>query len=392
MKIAYVYDVIHPYVAGGVQKRIWEVSRRLARRGHQVTIFGMKHWQGEDTLCSEGVRLWGVCPPQPLFVNGRRSVKESLYFAWRVLPPLLREPFDVVDCQNFPYFPCFSAAFHSVARRSRLIITWHEVWDNYWYDYLGRSGFFGRLVERAIARMPSINATSTLHNKGRLTAIGARESRIRVVPIGGVSLADVDKIPPSIERTDLIFVGRLTRPKGVDTLLRSIARLKANSIVAASTIIGDGPERSNLESLARDLGIHEQVSFLGRVEDDARVISLMKSAKVFVYPAMPEGTWSVSVIEANACGVPAVSVRAGKLGMNEVVTDGFNGLLVAEQSAEAIADKLSLLLQHESMRAELARNALAFAREQDWDVVAEKADILYCEAMRAGQERSASSE
>jgi glycosyltransferase involved in cell wall biosynthesis len=366
-----------------VQKRIWEVSRRLARRGHEVTVFGMKHWQGQDILRNEGVRLWGVCPPQPLFVNGRRSVRESLYFAGRILPPLLRESFDIIDCQNFPYFPCFSAAFHSLARRSRLIITWHEVWDSYWYDYLGRSGFFGRLVERAIARMPCINATGTLHNKGRLTAIGARESRIRVVPIGGVSLADVDKVPPSTERTDLIFVGRLTKPKGVDTLLRSIACLKANSIVATSTIIGDGPERSSLESLATDLGIHEQVSFLGRVEDDARVISLMKSARVFVYPAMPEGTWSVSVIEANACGVPAVSVRSGKLGMNEVVTDGFNGLLVAEQSAEAIADKLTLLLQHESTRAELARNALAFAREQDWDVVAEKADILYCEAISA---------
>jgi glycosyltransferase involved in cell wall biosynthesis len=383
MRIAYVYDVIHPYVAGGVQKRIWEVSRRLARRGHQVTVFGMKHWQGDNVLRSEGVRLCGVCPPRPLFVNSHRSVRESLYFAWRILPPLLRERFDIIDCQNFPYFPCFSAAFHSLARRSRLIITWHEVWDNYWYDYLGRSGFFGRLVERATARMPCINATSTLHNKGRLVAIGAREGRIRVVPIGGVSLADVNRIPPSAERTHLIFVGRLTKPKGVDTLLRSIACLKANSVVATSTIIGDGPERGNLEGLARDLGIHEQVSFLGRIEDDARVISLMKSASIFVYPAMPEGTWSVSIVEANACGVPAVSVRAGKLGMNEVVSDGFNGLLVAEQSAEAIADKLRLLLENEPVRAELARNALAFAREQDWEVVAEKADILYCEAMSA---------
>ena len=41
---------------------------------------------------------------------------------------------------------------------------------------------------------------------------------------------------------------------------------------------------------------------------------MMKSAKVFVYPAMPEGRWSVSIIEANACGLPAVSVRSGKLG------------------------------------------------------------------------------
>jgi glycosyltransferase involved in cell wall biosynthesis len=383
MKIAYIYDVVHPYVAGGVQKRIWELSRRLAHKGHQVTIFGMKHWEGDDIVFNKDVRLWGVCPPQPLFVNGHRSVRESLYFACRVLPPLLKERFDIIDCQNFPYFPCFSAAFHSITRRSRLIITWHEIWDNYWFDYLGRSGIFGKLVERATTRLARVNAVGTLHNKDRLIAIGARQDRISLVPIGGISLSDVENIPPAVDRTEIIFVGRLIKAKGVDTLLHSIASLKANSIAASLTIIGDGSERSSLEVLSRELGIHDQVRFLGRIEDDARVISLMKSARIFVYPAMPEGSWSVSIIEANACGLPAVSVRSGKLGTNEVVTDGCNGLLVAEQSAEAIADKLRLLLEHESLRAELAQKALVFAREQDWDIVAEKVEILYSQVMSA---------
>ena len=383
MKIAYIYDVVHPYVAGGVQKRIWELSRRLAHKGHQVTIFGMKHWEGEDIVFNEDVRLWGVCPPQPLFVNGHRSVRESLYFACRVLPPLLKERFDIIDCQNFPYFPCFSAAFHSITRRSRLIITWHEIWNNYWFDYLGRSGIFGKLVERAATRLARVNAVGTLHNKDRLIAIGAHQDQIRLVPIGGISLSDVENIPPAVERTDIIFVGRLIKAKGVDTLLHSIACLKASSIAAGLTIIGDGSERSSLEVLSRELGIHDQVRFLGRIEDDARVISLMKSARIFVYPAVPEGSWSVSIIEANACGLPAVSVRSGKLGTNEVVTDGCNGLLVAEQSAEAIADKVRLLLEHESLRAELAQKALVFAREQDWDIVAEKVEILYSQLIHA---------
>lgn len=383
MKIAYVYDVIHPYVAGGVQKRIWEVSRRLARRGHQVTIFGMKHWQGEDVLRNEGVRLWGVCPPQPLFVNGHRSVGESLYFACRVLPPLLRERFDVIDCQNFPYFPCFPAAVHSITRRSRLVITWHEVWDDYWSDYLGRRGVIGKLVERAAARLACLNSVGTTHNGDRLIAIGARQDAIRVVPMGGVSLSDVEEIPPAVDGTDIVFVGRLVKAKGVDTLLHSIACLKANSIDASVNIIGDGSERGNLEALSGQLGVRDRVRFLGKVEEDARVISLMKSARVFVYPAMPEGSWSVSIIEANACGLPVVSVRSGRLGTNQVVTEGWNGLLADQQSAEAIAEKLKVLLQNEPLRAALAGNALAFAREQDWDVVAEKADILYCEAMSA---------
>jgi len=389
MKIAYVYDLIHPFVAGGVQKRIWELSRRLARRGHQVTVFGMKHWQGGDVVSTEGVRLWGVCPPQPLFVNGHRSVGESLYFACRVLPPLLKERFDVVDCQNFPYFPCFPAAVHSFARRSRLVITWHEVWDDYWSDYLGRRGIFGKLVERATARLARVNSVGTTHNKDRLIAIGAHQDGIRVVPMGGISLSDVEKMPAASDGTDIVFVGRLVKAKGVDTLLHSVARLKAISVPASATIIGDGSERASLEALSRELGVGDLVRFLGRVEEDSRVISLMKAARVFVYPAMPEGSWSVSIVEANACGLPVVSVRSGRLGTNQVVAEGWNGLLADEQSAEAIAGKLKLLLHNESLRAELAANALAFAREQDWNIVAEKVEILYCEAMSDGQERSA---
>src|SRR4030042_2040565 len=85
MRIAYVYDVIYPYVTGGAQKRTWELGKRLAQRGHEVTIFGMKHWEGEDIICKEGVRVWGVCPPQELFVNGRRSIKEAIYFGKKLL-------------------------------------------------------------------------------------------------------------------------------------------------------------------------------------------------------------------------------------------------------------------------------------------------------------------
>ena len=49
MKIAFVYDAIYPYVKGGVEKRVWELAVRLSRRGHEVHLFGMKFWDGEDS-------------------------------------------------------------------------------------------------------------------------------------------------------------------------------------------------------------------------------------------------------------------------------------------------------------------------------------------------------
>jgi len=164
MKIAYVYDVIHPYVPGGVQKRIWELSRRLVTKGHEVTILGMKHWNGDDVIVREGVRIRGICPPKDLFVNGHRSIGEALYVGWKSLPALSREHFDIIDCQNFPYFPCFSAKMASVLQRSPLLITWHEVWGNYWYQYLGKKGFFGAATERLAGRLARVILFGTRHN------------------------------------------------------------------------------------------------------------------------------------------------------------------------------------------------------------------------------------
>src|SRR5512136_99697 len=178
MRIAYVYDVIHPYVPGGVQKRIWELSRRLAAKGHDVTLFGMKHWEGDDVLMKEGVRIWGMCPPRHLFVNGRRSIAEAVYVGWRALRVLPKERFDVIDCQNFPYFPCFSAQVASSLRRSSLVITWHEVWGQYWRQYLGRTWPLGAVTERLAGRLARVNLVGTRHNMKMLLSLGVKQDAI----------------------------------------------------------------------------------------------------------------------------------------------------------------------------------------------------------------------
>ena len=83
MKIAFVYDVIYPYVKGGVEKRIWELAIRLSARGHNVHIVGMKYWDGPDSVEKDGVTLHGICPSQTLYADGRRTIGEAIYFSAR---------------------------------------------------------------------------------------------------------------------------------------------------------------------------------------------------------------------------------------------------------------------------------------------------------------------
>jgi len=380
MKIAFVYDAVYPWIKGGAEKRIYEIGKRLADKGHEVHWYGIGWWfEGNNsrTIDYNGIILHGVCEPMQLYVDGRRSIKEAIYFAYKLFPKLIKEKFDVIDCQEFPYFPCFTAKVHSLFRRTPLVITWHEIWGDYWYEYLGRKGVFGKIIEKLITKLAQMNIVGPKYNMEKLISMGVSKDRITAHLIGGICFEDIQKIPPKDENIDVIFVGRLIRAKGVDMLLRAIACLRENHWEGSVAIVGDGPERKNLESLSKELGIQDIVKFFGRIESDEEVISLMKSAKVFVYPTAPEGGWAINIIEANACGLPAISVQAGNLGTNEAVIHGYNGLLIPEQSAKLLGEKIKLILEDESLRKTLSKNAIKFAKQQDWDVITKELLKVY---------------
>ncbi len=118
MKIAFVYDAVYPWVKGGAEMRIHELGKRLSARGHEVHIFGVKWWEGEDTIEYEGMTLHGVCKARNLYVNGRRSISEAIIFAAKLFPALRKEKFDLIDVSVFPYFSCFTVKAVSVLKKN----------------------------------------------------------------------------------------------------------------------------------------------------------------------------------------------------------------------------------------------------------------------------------
>ncbi len=198
MKIIFVSDVIYPYVKGGAEKRIFELSRRLAASGHEVHVYGIKWWDGPSTFVEENVTYHGVCRPRALYVNGRRSIAEALWFAVCLIGPLLRERFDVIDCNEHPYFSLFSCKIARLVRGGRLFATWHEVWGDYWYEYMGAAGIAGKLIERIASRLPDGVIAVSDRTASDLAALGVRRDRITVVP-NGIPLEHIRGIPPSDE-------------------------------------------------------------------------------------------------------------------------------------------------------------------------------------------------
>jgi len=369
MKIAFVYDVIYPYVKGGVEKRIRELAIRLSARGHDVHIIGMKYWEGPDTIKKDGVTLHGICPAQPLYADGRRTIGEALYFSYRLIPFLVREEFDIIDCQQFPYFPCFPVKLASVMKKKPFVITWHEVWGDYWYEYLGWKGVFGKTTERLVAGLTSDTIAvsgSTAKKLRRFNVVG----EVSIIP-NGIDCRHLNSLIPGTVSSDLIFVGRLIKEKHVDVLVRAFAKLLPDNPDLTLLILGDGPERESIRSLIRDLVLDDRVIFKPFVDSHDEVISLMKASHVCVIPSTREG-FGIAALEALACGLPVVTVDHPDNAIRELITEetGFLSSLSFEDLAEKIQ---AALRQYPKMRTACSNSAA----EYDWDRIVLQLESRY---------------
>ena len=166
--------------------------------------------------------------------------------------------------------------------------------------------------------------------------------------------------PPAREELRILCVGRLVRLKGQSLLVRAVAELARNGVRARAVLIGDGPKRPELESLAAELGVADRVELVGSVGQD-QIRQHYAEADVFCLPSFAEGI-PVSLMEAMAIQRPVVTTRI--MGIPELVEDGRSGILVAPGDLEALVDALALIAADPDRREELGLAARRKVLEQ----------------------------
>lgn len=379
MNIAFVSNVVYPFVSGGAQKRIHEIGTRLAARGHDVTIYSRHSWDGPPEITHQGMTLQAVAPDTDLYLDeGRRSIVEAVDFAFRLTPTLWSRvgTHDVIVASVFPYFPVISSKICSMNGGAPLVTTWHEVWTDYWREYLGRLSAGGKLVEHLVARIPQHPIAVSELTADRLSGLGVPREDIRVIPNG----IDMDEIrsaplPASNGETtsagfDVLFAGRLIKEKRVDVLLNAFDRV-AETHDATLGIIGDGPEADRLERLAGSLECAENVTFLGFIEDHDDVLGHMRAARVFASPSVREG-FGITYVEAMAAGCTVIGADHPNSAAGEVI--GEAGYL-PKPTVPGVASALASALSNE----ELNEDPIARAQRYNWDTIASRAEEAYRE-------------
>ena len=222
--------------------------------------------------------------------------------------------------------------------------------------------------------------SSIIKSADRVTAISdvllrqASEAGVRAekIPngINNAAFEEARRKHPKV-RGRILFVGRLEKIKGVDTLLAAFAELRVKS--CELRVVGSGSQRQSLEALSKKLGIAERVAFLGHVPAD-RIAKEYAEAEIFCGLSSSEALGNV-FLEAQASGCAVVATNVG--GIPDIVRDGETGLLVLPDGPQAAASAIRTLLDDPALRERLSSAGEAHAKAYDWNLIAPRYVAVY---------------
>jgi glycosyltransferase involved in cell wall biosynthesis len=235
----------------------------------------------------------------------------------------------------------------------------------------------GRYVLSRSDRVVAVSSAVATH----LRALGVAEARIRIVP-NGVDHHRFVRRSGSHEGLTAVFIGRLVANKGADRAIRAVAAVRADGHPARLLVVGDGPQRSQLEALVRELGVGDAVTFEGWHADVAPFLS---GADVFLRPTQTEGM-SLTVLEAMASGVCVVASDVP--GNAELIRNGVNGLLAPVGDQLVLESQLRRALDDHAERRRLGARAAEDADAYSWERCAEQTLAVFEETLVSRSRRS----
>ena len=331
-----MHCVYFPPEVGGLESHVRYLCRSLVGRGHQVNVVTSLSQPGlPQHQMIDGISVWRTWIPS-------RNTFGWATYAVCSTPKLvaLGQEADVLHAQDIAsVLPCIIAKRR---RKTPIVTTYHTS------HFLKRAkSLFWRPVFRAFLRMADHNLAAS----AEIASVGKNIApQVDVEPLtNGVDTSIFRKINPVLPPLEegqyrLIIPRRLFSKNGVEYFVRALPMIR-DAVNVEAIVIGDGPERSKLESLAGKLGVTDHLKFMGVCPHD-KMPGLLSSSDLTVFPSLMEAT-SIAALESMACEVPVAASRIG--GLPEIL-DHEVGALFEPADPESLAETVIALLEGGQLR------------------------------------------
>ncbi len=363
MRVLFVSDVFFPRV-NGVSTSIATFRADLERLGVE-TVLVAPRYTGEAASAEQAV-VRVASSKVPGDPEDRRMRWGALC---RTLAELEREPFDLVHVHT-PFVAHYAGVRTARRRRVPCLATYHTFFEEYLHHYvpvLPRT--VGRTLARAFTRSQCSDVQALVAPSQPLRQVlrdYGVETPVHVIPTG----LPADRFQPGnaprfralaqlpAHRPLVTYVGRVAHEKNIDFLVRVFARVRQSVPEAMLIIAGEGPAREALRKLVEQLGLTEDVRFVGYLDRNTALLDCYAAASVFVFASRTE-TQGLVLLEALAQGCAVVSTA--HLGTKSILAPAC-GALIAEEREPPFAAAVVQVLRDADLRRTLSDQAGTYAR------------------------------
>ena len=338
--------------AGGAEVFTYEVMTRLAKMGHEITLFCPLFPNAASNEKIDGIEVI------------RRGGVFTVYLKAKQFYKRNKDRYDLIidEINGKPFLS------PKIVGDKPVLVLFHQLIHEIWFyeTHFPLNWLCYHYLEKkwlsAYRNTPAVTVSAS--SQQDLEKQGFNKASIVTV---GVNTKPLRKVEQKEFEPTIVFLGRLKRHKNPDHALRAFALIKKELPHARMWVIGDG---NMLEELKKKR--IKDVVFYGHIKDEVKY-DLLRKAHLLLVPSVREG-WGLVVTEANAMGTPAIAYDSP--GLRDSVVDQKTGILVKDKSPQNLANAALTLLKNPDLLKIFSDNALTFSRQFSWDNTAAEFDKI----------------
>ncbi len=321
---------------GGIAQHVQGLAKFLKNKEHHVEIIS-----SENT-----------------FTIPIKGLKNPSFMISSFLKSKFKKKIDIVHAHNIP------AALAMKNSSGKKILTIHGIFSEQIEQLHGKST--GNISEKYEKDALSWADAITVISKESFKHYSNLGFDVTQIP-NGIDISSFDQKENKKFEKQIIFAGRLSKEKGIETLIEICKRLPDDIHLI---IIGEGPEGESIKKIESE---HNNIHYLG-AQNHQQTISLIKGSDILIQPSLSEGI-SSSILEAMACKTLVITTKVG--GNIELIENEQTGILIEPNNYEKIIEQIIQLIKETDRRIMITNNAYETVKKYDWKEVGQKYLELY---------------